>query len=87
MTYTSLSDGNQVKWDIRSDEIHYGTNLTGNTRDTARWEIKDDGALCVKWQGRSQDGCSFHLKNGDKVLRTATNKPTAAISSEILEIK
>ena len=86
-THLRLADSNKVKWDIKSGGVLYGNNLTVSGSDTARWEIKDDGGLCVKWRGKSQDGCFYHFKSGDKIMRTENSQPTAPINSEILEIQ
>ena len=86
VTYLRSSDGSKIKWDIRSGGMLYGSNLTTSRTDSAKWEIKDDGAMCLKWRGSSQDGCFFHFKNGDKLVRTENNQPTAPFT-EIIEIQ
>lgn len=86
-THIRASDSQKVKWDIRPGGTLYGSNLTGGSKDTARWEIKDDGAICLKWRGNSTDGCFYHFKSGDKLMRTERREPSAPVSSEILEIE
>ena len=87
VTHLRSADGSKVKWDFRSGGMLYGSNLTTSRTDSAKWEIKDDGALCLKWRGGSLDGCYFHFKNGDKLVRTENNQPTAPVTSEIIDIK
>ena len=87
VTHLRSRDGNKVKWDIRPGGMLFASNLTSNSKDTAQWEIKGDGALCLKWRGNSQDGCFFHFKVGDKLVRTENNQPTAPVTSEIIDIK
>lgn len=86
-TFRRLADSNKVKWDIRSDGMLYANNLSSNGSDTAKWEVSEEGAICVKWRGRSQDGCFFTFKSVDKLMRTGSREPDAPIHSEILEIK
>lgn len=86
-THLRLADGNKVKWDIKSGGMLYGNNLTVSGTDSAKWEIKDDSGLCLKWKGKSQDGCFYHFKSGDKVMRTENLEPSAPIVAEILQIQ
>ena len=86
-THLRFADSNKVKWDVKSSGVLYGNNITVSGSDTARWELKDDGGLCVKWRGKSQDGCFYHFKSGDKIMRTESSQATAPVNSEILEIQ
>ena len=86
-TFFRPSDSQKVKWDIRLGGMLYGNNLTTGQSDSAKWEVNGDGGLCIKWRGRSQDGCYFTFKSGDKLMRTGSREPDAPILSEVLEIK
>ncbi|MEB0056336.1 hypothetical protein QN413_05925 [Variovorax sp. LG9.2] len=80
--------GNEmVQWELRADGQLFATNRTRGSRDAAAWQLADDGKLCVKWRGSSQDGCRYYYKEGDKFSITETNQPNAAAVAEIQEIQ
>jgi len=78
-------DGAEIQWDIKADGMLYGSNRTTQGTDSAQWTIRDDGALCFAWRGRSTDGCIFFNRQGEKyTLHSAKNK---AASYEVTSIK
>ena len=80
--------GNEiVQWELRADGRLFATNRTRASRDAAAWQLSDDGKLCVKWRGSSQDGCRYYYKEGERFSITETNQPDAAVVAEIQEIQ
>ena len=85
-TFLRLEGSYKVKWDIRPGGMLYANNITSGQSDVAKWEVNGDGGICVKWRGRSTDGCFFTFKSGDKLMRTSSKEPDAPILGEILEV-
>jgi hypothetical protein len=64
--YSRMSDGQTIRWDLRSGGNLFGNNLNSNMSDSGSWSINDEGQLCTKWRGSSIDGCFAVQKDGDK---------------------
>ena len=76
--------GNEmIQWELRANGQLFATNRTRAGRDAAAWQLSDDGKLCVKWRGSSQDGCRYYYKEGEKFSITESNQPDAAVVAEI----
>lgn len=86
-SFNRLSDGNRISWDIRANGFLFGNNRTRNSSDTAKWELKDDGALCIQWRGNSQSGCTYYFKDADKLLRTESRDSAAPVVAESFSIE
>jgi hypothetical protein len=64
---------------------------------SGRWELKDDGALCAKFNptlpgrltdGRSpDDGCWYFFRDGEKLMRSTSLEPQARPQAEIVRIQ
>lgn len=81
----SKSNGNEILWAIKSDGNLYGVNRTIQGTDTATWQIRDDGALCVEWRGASNNSCSFFNRQGDKYTLHRSKKNPATM--DVISIK
>ncbi|WP_291986431.1 hypothetical protein [Candidatus Accumulibacter sp. ACC007] len=68
-----VMDQDKVVWDIRSGGAFYGNNLSKNNSDSGTWLVTDQGQLCVKWRGRSQDRCVAILAEGEKFKMVDAN--------------
>jgi hypothetical protein len=64
---------------------------------SGRWELKDDGALCAKFNatlpGRltdarsPDDGCWYFFRDGEKLMRSTSIEPQAPPQAEIVRIQ
>ena len=64
---------------------------------SGRWELKDDGALCAKFNtappsratdARSpEDGCWYFFRDGDKLMRSTSIEPQALPQAEVVRIQ
>jgi hypothetical protein len=80
--------GNEIiQWELRADGNLFGNNRTRNGRDAGSWQLADDGRLCIKWRGGSQDGCRYYYRSNEKFLMTETNQPGAVAVAEVQEIQ
>jgi hypothetical protein len=64
--YSRMSDGQTIRWDLRSGGNLFGNNLSSSMSDSGSWSINEAGQLCTKWRGSSVDGCFAVQKDGDK---------------------
>ncbi|HRE86545.1 MAG TPA: hypothetical protein PLB40_09555, partial [Accumulibacter sp.] len=48
-------------------------NLSKNNSDSGTWLVNDQGQLCVKWRGRSQDRCVAILAAGENFKMVDAN--------------
>ena len=87
----SLNDGgNLIHWDLRSGGTVYFHSIgagSSSIRGSGRWEIKDDGSLCARFNpappgrltdARSPDnGCWYFYRDGERLMRTQTREAQA----------
>lgn len=84
----SFEDGNPQevqRWDMRSNGlVYYNSQAVGRagTNGAGRWELKDDGSLCVRFNAaapmqpnqarRPESGCWQFHRDGQKLIRTTS---------------
>ena len=100
-TLKDISAGYLMRWDMRSGGlIYYNSQRSGSVGGnfSGRWELKDDGSLCVKFNPvmtsrisvdvRSpDDGCWYFFREGEKFMRTSSAAPQAQPHAEIVKIQ
>lgn len=92
--------GGLVRFDLRSGgTVYYNSQGTTSApiRGSGRWELKDDGALCAKFNpilpGRltdarsPDDGCWYFFRDGEKLMRSTSIEPQARPQAEIVSIQ
>ena len=65
--HVRAQDKQAVRWDLRSGGSLFANNLTTRQSDSGSWSTNDQGQLCVKWRGKSQDRCVAVAKVGEKL--------------------
>lgn len=99
-TLKDTTAGYRMHWDLRADGlIFYKSEDSGivGSNGSGRWELKDDGSLCVKFDRpqlpssrltdapNADDGCWHFLREGEKLMRISTTTvPQAQPASEIV---
>jgi uncharacterized caspase-like protein len=100
-TLKDTSAGYVMRWDIRSGGlIYYNSQSTGNvgSNGSGRWELKDDGSLCAKFNPlppssrltdsrTPDDGCWYFFREGEKLMRASATVPQAQPQVEIVKIQ
>lgn len=99
-TLKDMSAGGLMRWDLRSSGlIYYNSQSASNIaiNGSGRWELKDDGALCARFNptpptrltdARSpDDGCWYFFREGEKLLRAGSAAPQALPQAEIVKIQ
>ncbi|KWT82882.1 MULTISPECIES: caspase family protein [unclassified Variovorax] len=92
--------GGQTRWDLRSGgTVYYNSQGVSNVpiNGSGRWELKDDGALCAKFNAtppsrltdaRSpDDGCWYFFRDGEKLMRSTSIEPQARPQAEVVRIQ
>jgi hypothetical protein len=64
--HTRLADNQKIRWDLREGGNLFANNYTANGSDSGSWLVNDEGQLCVKWRGRSQNRCVNVRKAADR---------------------
>jgi hypothetical protein len=65
--HVRTADNQKIRWDLRSGGNLFANNYTAGGSDSGTWSVNDQGQLCVKWRGRSQNRCVAVAKEGGKV--------------------
>ncbi|HYP82850.1 hypothetical protein [Variovorax sp.] len=86
------SNGSLIKWDLRPDGDLYYNNLsyaTSGGNGSGKWELRDDGQLCVKWNRAESGngGCNYYFRKPDgKFGRSGRKAPDAKENAQIESI-
>ncbi len=100
-TLRDTAAGYLMRWDLRSSGLlYYNSQRSGSVGGnfSGRWELKDDGSLCVRFNPvltsrisidvRSpDDGCWFFFREGEKLMRTGSAVPQAQAQAEVVNIQ
>lgn len=65
--HVRTADKQKIRWDLRSGGNLFANNFTAPGSDSGTWSVNEQGQLCVKWRGRSQDRCVAVAKEGGKI--------------------
>ena len=83
--HVRLADQNKVRWDLQRGGDFTANNFTSNGSDSGTWLVNDQGQLCVKWRGRSQNRCVAILKDGEKLRMVDSNDLKGAYAELTVE--
>ena len=99
-TLRDTSFAGLMRWDLRSGgTVYYNSQGASNVaiNGSGRWELKDDGALCAKFNatlpGRltdarsPDDGCWYFFREGEKLMRSTSIEPQGQPQAEIVRIQ
>ncbi|MDR6539497.1 caspase family protein [Variovorax soli] len=99
-TLKDIGGGGLVRWDLRDGGRVYFNSQSATSvaiNGSGRWELKDDGALCAKFNaappGRltdarsPDDGCWYFFREGEKLMRGTTVDPQARPQAEVVRIQ
>ncbi|MEJ8852891.1 hypothetical protein [Variovorax rhizosphaerae] len=93
MLFTVRTDGHRVRWDVSSGGSVFGSTVGrpykggGMSGVSGAWEVKDDGAVCMKWRDFPTD-CNYFFWDGHKLKFTyAPNANAAAIGAITVEFE
>lgn len=79
------STGDDVRWDLREGGALFGNNYSTNQKDAGTWTVNEQGQLCIKWRGGSNDGCWALMRDGDKLKMVFAMTPDAPLSELAVE--
>jgi hypothetical protein len=65
--HVRTADKQKIRWDLRSGGNLFANNYTAPGSDSGTWSVNEQGQLCVKWRGRSQDRCVAVANEGGKI--------------------
>lgn len=95
-----IAAGGLVRFDLRSGGTVYFNSQSVTSvaiNGSGRWELKDDGALCARFNAalptrltdaRSpDDGCWYFYREGEKLMRSTSLEPQARPQAEVVRIQ
>jgi uncharacterized caspase-like protein len=99
-TLKDIAAGGLVRFDLRSGGTVYFNSQSVTSvaiNGSGRWELKDDGALCARFNAalptrltdaRSpDDGCWYFYREGEKLMRSTSLEPQARPQAEVVRIQ
>jgi len=99
-TLKDIGGGGLIRWDLRDGGRVYFNSQSATSvaiNGSGRWELKDDGALCAKFNpappsrltdARSpDDGCWYFFREGEKLMRSSSIEPQARPQAEVVRIQ
>ena len=63
-------DGAKIRWEFKTDGTVYANNRSSTRKDAGDWTSQDNGAVCIKWRGGSNDSCSSYFLKDGQLMRT-----------------
>ena len=89
-----------MRWDVRSGGlIYYNSESPGTfgTNGSGRWELKDDGSFCVRFNSPGvfrptdarvpDDGCWYFFRQGGTLARISVTTPQGQPQFEVVDVK
>lgn len=99
-TLKDIGGGNLVRFDLRDGgRVYFNSQSVTSVaiNGSGRWELKDDGALCAKFNPappsrltdarNPDDGCWYFFREGEKLMRTSSLEPQARPQAEVVRIQ
>jgi uncharacterized caspase-like protein len=99
-TLKETAAGNMIRFDLRDGgRVFFNSqSITSvSVNGSGRWELKDDGALCAKFnpappsrlsEARNpDDGCWYFYREGEKLMRSSSLEPQARPQAEVVRIQ
>jgi hypothetical protein len=76
------SDGKELRWEFKQGGYLFADNRASGSHDAGTWEIKEDGALCTRFKGNSEDSCYYFYKD-QGVLKRSVGKSARDLARSI----
>lgn len=82
-TFARATDGAKIRWDFKSDGTVYANNRSSTRKDAGEWTVRDDGDVCIRWRGGSNDSCnSYFMKDGQ--LQRSGNRSSDSVAKALV---
>ncbi|MDR6858857.1 caspase family protein [Variovorax guangxiensis] len=99
-TLKETAAGSLIRFELRdSGRVFFNSqSITSvSVNGSGRWELKDDGALCAKFNPappsrlsdarNPDDGCWYFYREGEKLMRSSSLEPQARPQAEVVRIQ
>ncbi len=83
--HVRLKDRDKIVWDLHNGGELKARNSTTKQSDAGTWSVNEEGQLCVKWRGKSQNRCVAILKDGKKLLMVDSKNLKSAYAELMVE--
>ncbi|NDZ16628.1 caspase family protein [Variovorax sp. WS11] len=99
-TLKETAAGSLIRFDLRDGgRVFFNSQsvTSVSVNGSGRWELKDDGALCAKFNPappsrlsdarNPDDGCWYFYREGEKLMRSSSLEPQARPQAEVVRIQ